>query len=183
MSAWFTFECLAQYLKHHKIAVTINVMNNICEKHTFPGGLVVKELALSLLLASCHCCCSGPAPGLRMSACGGCSQKKKKKKGIHFLVNASQISFKDHALAPFLFSYTSFSSLQGQLMVISQCCKSINTFSGHASFPISHLSQSQLAYTGTEKWKQDLGFTEHNYIGLYSLCLASPSVYHQHPFK
>ena len=45
----------------------------------FPGGLVVKELALSLLLASCHCCCSGPAPGLRMSACGGCSQKKKKK--------------------------------------------------------------------------------------------------------
>lgn len=79
MSAWFTFECLAQYLKHHKIAVTINVMNNICEKHTFPGGLVVKELALSLLLASCHCCCSGPAPGLRMSTCGGCSQKKKKK--------------------------------------------------------------------------------------------------------
>lgn len=48
MSAWFTFECLAQYLKHHKIAVTINVMNNICEKHTFPGGLVVKEL-VSLL--------------------------------------------------------------------------------------------------------------------------------------
>ena len=56
-------------------------MNKLCASKTcfleFPGGLEVKDLALSLL-GSAHCYGVGLIPGLGISACHGCSQKINK---------------------------------------------------------------------------------------------------------
>ena len=66
--------------------------------------------------------------------------------------------------SPLFFSCTSLSSFWGKPVATSQSHRHINTFSSHAPFPVSHVPQSQLAVTGTEKWEQEPGFTEHNYI-------------------